>query len=301
MKNIQADRVTWAAFSLSVLIAGCNNLGVRFTVEELPPFWGAVLRFVPAALIMAGIALARKQPLPGGRNLLGAVLYGLVSFGGSYFFLYWGLQKVQAGTAAIVLALAPLFTLLFAAAQRLERFRWRAMIGSLLALAGVVVVYEGRGLGNAPLPSMLALMMGAACLAEGNLLVKRYRLSDPITTNVIGMAVGSLALFGASLLFREAHALPVRPATWAALAYLILLGSCAFFVLNIFVLKRWPASLFSYAFVLMPFISIGASAWLDNEKLSPALFIGAVLVAAGVYFGAVRSSRSRVAEGSAAD
>lgn len=301
MKNIQADRVTWAAFSLSVLIAGCNNLGVRFTVEELPPFWGAVLRFVPAALIMAGIALARKQPLPGGRNLLGAVLYGLVSFGGSYFFLYWGLQKVQAGTAAIVLALAPLFTLLFAAAQRLERFRWRAMIGSLLALAGVVVVYEGRGLGNAPLPSMLALVMGAACLAEGGLLIKRFPESDPITTNMVGMAVGSLALFGASLLFGEAHTLPVRPATWAALIYLILLGSCAFFVLNIFVLKHWPASRFSYAFVLMPFISIAASAWLDHEQLSPALFIGAVLVAAGVYFGVARSSRGRVMAESAAD
>lgn len=302
MKNIPADRVTWAAFLLTVLIAGCNSLGVRFTVEELPPFWGAVLRFVPAALIMAGIVMARRQPLPAGRNLMGAVLYGLVSFGGSYFFLYWGLQKVQAGTAAIVLALAPLFTLLLAALQRLERFRWRAMTGSLLALAGVAVVYEGRGLGNAPLPSMLALVAGAACLAEGNLLVKRYRLSDPITTNLIGMAVGALALFGASLLFREAHALPVRPATWAALLYLILLGSCAFFVLNIFVLKRWPASQFSYSFVLMPFISIAASAWLDHETLSPALFIGAVLVAAGVYFGVVRSSRRQVlVEGSAAD
>jgi drug/metabolite transporter (DMT)-like permease len=301
MKNMQADRVTLAAFLLTVLIAGCNSLGVRFTVEELPPFWGAVLRFVPAALIMAGIALARRLPMPRGRNLLGAVLYGLVSFGASYFFLYWGLQKVQAGTAAIVLALAPLFTLLLAALQHLERFRWRAMIGALLALAGVAVVYEGRSFGNAPLPYMLAVVMGAACLAEGNLLIKRYRLSDPITTNVIGMAVGSLALFGASLLFREGHTLPARPSTWAALGYLILLGSCAFFVLNIFVLKRMPASLFSYTFVLMPFISISASAWLDNERLSPALFIGAVLVMTGVYFGVVRTQQVRVVQGSAAD
>jgi len=99
MKNIQEERVTLVAFLITVLIAGFNPLGVRFTVLELPPFWGAVIRFVPAALILAGIALARRLPLPRGRNLLGAALYGLVSFGAGYFFLNQGLQKVQAGTA----------------------------------------------------------------------------------------------------------------------------------------------------------------------------------------------------------
>jgi len=301
MKNIQEERVTLVAFLITVLIAGFNPLGVRFTVLELPPFWGAVIRFVPAALILAGIALARRLPLPRGRNLLGAVLYGLVSFGAGYFFLNQGLQKVQAGTASTIMALAPLFTLLFAAAQRLERFRWRSIVGALLALVGVAVVYEGRGANGAPLTYMLAMAAGAACLAEGGLLIKRYPNSDPITTNMVGMAVGSLVLFGASLLFHEKQVLPRLPATWAALAYLIVFGSCTIFVLNIYVLKRWPASLVSYSFVIMPFISIAASAWLAHEKFTPAVFIGAALVAFGVYFGAVRNSRRRVMEGSAAD
>ena len=301
MKNIQEERVTLVAFLITVLIAGFNPLGVRFTVLELPPFWGAVIRFVPAALILAGIALARRLPLPRGRNLLGAALYGLVSFGAGYFFLNQGLQKVQAGTASTILALAPLFTLLFAAAQRLERFRWRSIVGALLALVGVAVVYEGRGANGAPLTYMLAMAAGAACLAEGGLLIKRYPNSDPITTNMVGMAVGSLVLFGASLLFHEKQVLPRLPATWAALAYLIVFGSCTIFVLNIYVLKRWPASLVSYSFVIMPFISIAASAWLDHEKIRLAMFIGGVLVVSGVYFGALRKQRVRAVEGSAAD
>ncbi len=301
MKNAHEDRATLVAFLVTVLIAGFNPLGVRFTVEELPPYWGAVIRFVPAALLLAGIAAARRLPLPRGRNLLGALLYGLVSFGASYFFLYRGLQKVQAGTTAIIMAVAPIITLLFAAAHRLERFRWRAMIGALLALTGVGVVYGTRGASGAPLLYILAVVAGAACLAEGGLLIKRYPESDPITTNMIGMAVGSLVLFGTSLLFHEKQVLPVLPATWAALAYLIVFGSCTIFVLNIYVLKRWPASLVSYSFVIMPFISIAASAWLDHEKITPAMFIGAALVVVGVYIGALRRQRVRVAEGSAAD
>lgn len=86
------DRVTLAAFFLSALVGGANAVAVRFSNLGLPPFWGAGTRFALAALIFWAFILARRTPLPKGRALAGALLYGAPSFGASYAFLYWALR-----------------------------------------------------------------------------------------------------------------------------------------------------------------------------------------------------------------
>jgi len=40
--------------------------------------------------------------------------------------------------------------------------------------------------------------------------------------------------------------------------------------------------------VLIPFVTVVLSAWLDNEPLGAALLLGGLLVLAGVYVGALR-------------
>ena len=55
-------------------------------------------------------------------------------------------------------------------------------------------------------------------------------------------------------------------------------------------LKRWTASATSFSFVLFPFVTVFASAWLAGEAIGPALLVGAALVLSGVYFGALAPS-----------
>jgi drug/metabolite transporter (DMT)-like permease len=57
------------------------------------------------------------------------------------------------------------------------------------------------------------------------------------------------------------------------------------------VLRYWAASRAAYAFVLIPFVTVVLSAWLDNEPLGAALLLGGLLVLAGVYVGALRPAR----------
>jgi hypothetical protein len=53
------------------------------------------------------------------------------------------------------------------------------------------------------------------------------------------------------------------------------------FVLYLVVLRYWAASRAAYAFVLIPFVTVVLSAWLDNEPLGPGLLLGGLLVLAG--------------------
>src|SRR5512136_326636 len=108
MRKFLQDHWPHAAFLLIVLLGGFNAIGVRYTVLELPPFWGATLRFVPAAVILLLLVFFMKLPLPRGRALLGAILFGALNFGGSYALIYYGLRNVQPGMGQVILALVPL-------------------------------------------------------------------------------------------------------------------------------------------------------------------------------------------------
>ena len=60
---------------------------------------------------------------------------------------------------------------------------------------------------------------------------------------------------------------------------------------RLIVLRYWMASRASYGFVVIPFVTIVLSAWLDNEPVGVGLVLGGLLVLAGVYVGALRPAR----------
>jgi hypothetical protein len=96
------------AFVTIVVLLGVNFVAVRFSNAELPPFWGAALRFTIASVVLFMIVLFRRLPLPRGMGLVGASLYGLLTFGFTYAFVYWALLYVPSGMASVTFATIPL-------------------------------------------------------------------------------------------------------------------------------------------------------------------------------------------------
>jgi drug/metabolite transporter (DMT)-like permease len=139
-----------------------------------------------------------------------------------------------------------------------------------------------------PLLSLLAVLASALCFAEGAILVRRFPPVHPVTMNAVGMATGAALLTTGSVLAGDAIELPQRSATWAAVAYLVGVGSVLVFVLYVVVLRYWSASRAAYEFVLIPVVTLGLSAWLDDESVGLGLVLGGMLVLTGVYVGALR-------------
>jgi drug/metabolite transporter (DMT)-like permease len=286
------DRLALAAFLGSTLLAGNNAIAVRFSNAELPPFFGGTLRFAGAALILFVVVVALRLPLPKGRALAGALVFGALQFGFSYAFIYWSLVYLQPGVFQVIFAVVPLLTFGLAMAQRQEPFQWRGLAGAVLALAGIAVVFRdrlatpGTELAALGLP-VLAVLAAAACVAESVVLFKTFPKTHPITTNALAMAMGAVILGAVSWLGGETPRLPSQPATWAAVAYLILLGSIGTFVLALYVLARWTASATAYQLVLIPIVTVLSSAWLTGERVTGAFVAGGLLVLAGAYLGAL--------------
>lgn len=279
-------RINLTVFVAIALIGGGNPVGVAIAVDELDPFWAGAVRFLSAGAIFAVAMLILRVPVPRGRALVGALVYGAFAFFASFALLFWGLQETPPGTAQVIIALGPLFTLLFAVAHGLERFRMRALVGAMVALAGLAFLAADRIQADVPLISLLAVVGGAALLAESAVVVKLAPRTHPAATNAVGMIVGGALLLVLSALVGDTWRAPTQSDTWAAMIFLVFGGSVAVFGLYLYLLGRWSASATSYILLLQPVAAIVYSAILTDEPITPALFVGAAIVLVGVYIGA---------------
>ena len=280
------------AFIGVILIGGSNAVAIRLGNVELAPFWGASLRLALAAALLLVVMGARRSPLPRGRAAVGVLLYGLTAFAGSYAALYWGLVEAPAPTAMIVIATVPLMTLVIAVAAGQEQLSGRGVVGALIALAGVAIIVGDQLSAAVPMPSLVALFVGAAFIAIYSVLVKHFPRVDPVTANGLGMAVGAPVLAALSLVAGEPWLLPREPATWASVVYLALVGSIALFILVLYVLGRWSASASSYSTLAMPLVTIVLAAVMLGESVGLQFLVGASVALAGVYVGVFSRQRA---------
>ncbi len=248
--------------------------------------FGAALRFTLAAAILFAIARVMRLELPRGRTALGAVIYGVLGFGIAYACLYIALVGLAPGVASVLVAGTPLFTLVVAVLHGQERFTTRGLIGGLLAVAGIGILSSGSIGGDLPIGYLLASLAGVIAVAESSVQIKNYPKAHPVTANAVGMAAGVVVLAIGSLVAGERWALPQTARTWFVLAWLVLAGSVALFVLFLFVIGRWTASATVYALTLMPVVAVTLGALLGQEDVTLGLIVGGVLVVAAVYIGA---------------
>ena len=277
-----------------VVLAGGNAVGVDIARGELDAYWGAWLRFAGSAAIFALLMAVFRVPMPTGGALIGAVLYGALGFGAAFGIAFVAIPMTGAGTAQLLLGLVPLLTIILARLHGLEQFRLRAILGASVALAGLAILAADRVAADVPLAGIGLAFVTALCMAEASVVVKLTPRAHPIATNAVGMGAAAVLLLPLSWLVGESWILPTQSDTWAAVLYLIVAGSVAVFGLNVFVLGRWPASVVSFEFLLIPLATVPFSALLTGEAITPLMLVGGAIILVGVYLGALAPEGGRV-------
>jgi drug/metabolite transporter (DMT)-like permease len=278
---------TLAAFVVLVVLVGTNLVAIRFTNRELAPLWNAGLRFALAAALFAVIALIRRSQPPTTRVAVGSAAYGLLAFALFFAFVYTGLVHATAALGQTVLAMGPLVTLLLATSAGMESLRGRAVAGAAFAMIGIGIAFGAQEHLDVPVVSVIALAAGATSFAAAGILAKRLPPADPVVQNAIGTAVGAIVLLTLSRIAGEPWQMPQSTATWLWFAYLVIPGTVVIFLLFLYLVRRLPATVVSYQFVLAPIVSITLGWIVLGEPIGPATLVGAAIVAGGVYLGAL--------------
>jgi drug/metabolite transporter (DMT)-like permease len=262
----------------------------RSVVQEVPPFAAAFYRFVIAVGVMlAWLAHAEgRWPRLRGRDWLKLSALGFTGvFLYNTFFLH-GLQHIDAGRAALVVALSPVLIALLSAALGQERLGRVKSAGIALALLGSVWVI-GRGE-----PAMLLragiglgewLILGCVAAWTFYTFVGRSATTtlSPLAANAMACGVGCL-LLGAAASVQGQLAWPTAysPKAWACLAFLGVFGTALSYIWYTEGVRALGAAKAAVFINLVPLSGVLSATLFLQERLPPTVLVGGAVTLAGV-------------------
>lgn len=274
----------------------------RFAVQIMSPLWYGAIRLGSAALLIAFVlALLGRFRLPPRRDMPIVLSIGFLTLGGYSVLMNLALQSVAAGRGAIigyatVIFVAPAAAILFG-----ETLRRARLAGVLIALGGLVVLFNPLGLDWGD----RGVLIGNAQLVLGAILwsvvILHLRTHPPVSAT-IDLLPWQLAI-GASCLALTAYASGHGFAwQWSgeylfAFGYGILIGSAgAAWTMNL-AMRHLLAVVSATGVLAAPMISLIISVGFMGEALSLTLVAGVLLIIGGIALVTLNPSRTRIVGG----
>lgn len=278
-----------ARYALLCVIWGSTWMVIKVGYGDLGPFNVAALRFFVAGALMALVAQATRARWPRGRTEWTAVMVvGLLMFAGDYGLIYWAELYIASGLTAVLFATLPLMTLFIARAYIPgERITTGKLGSSVLALVGTVALFADQlRVDTSAVRPMLAVLGAVLCAAVASVVSKRDAHDIPSATlNATSMLVGAVVLLLAALAHGEGFRVPSDAGTWAAVAYLALVGSVLAFLIYFSLLKTWSVMSLSFISVFTPVIALLLGFVFLHEPLTLWRVAGTLLILVAVLLG----------------
>ena len=279
-----------------VLVWSSGYISGPAAVDAAAPFAVLGWRFVIAALLGAGLALALRRPTRMDRATLGRVaVVGLVMNALQFGLMYVAFDLGLGATlASLFHALSPVLTALLAAALLGERVSMLQVLGFVVGVAGVLLVL-GSDLGHAGGP--IAVLVGGLSMLTLSLgtLGQRWIGAQPdlLWSAAVQFAVSAPPLLVLSWLTEGAW--PVTNTGQAVVSVLLLAivnSIIGLMLLALLVLRGGSGAAASLFFLSPPVTAVLAWLVLD-ETLSITQLVGLVVAVVGVA-AATRTRRTPV-------
>ena len=284
------------AFTAVYIIWGSTYLAIRVGVQQLPPALFAGTRFVIAGILLALYARGKGQKFPvHGREWRTIAVTGLFMLVGANGLVVWGEQWVPSNQAALIVATTALwlagFGTLGAHGQKLGP---RTVLGLAVGFFGVaMLMMPERGFSLEHFGAQLAVLAACPLWAAGSMVAKRGHLTTPpLMVAAMQSLVAGLVFCGFGLAAGEAVRWSWSSPAMAALAYLIVFGSCFAYAAYVWLLHEVsPAALGTYAYI-NPLVAVVLGWLVLRETLSAMQMAGTVVILIGVML--VSIARPRV-------
>ncbi|WP_136717450.1 DMT family transporter [Halorientalis salina] len=288
--------------SLFVLLAvlwGLSFPAITVGLEYLPPLLFAAFRYDVAAVLLLAYAVVRTDGWwPTGHENLAAIAGGGLFLVAGNGLLFIGQQTVPSGVAAILQALVPIITALWALLLLGERL---STVGSL----GVLVGFLGIGFVVQPDPSNLLagntvgrlIIVGqVASVALGGVLVQRAGPTiDRLPLTGWSMFVGAVVLHLVSLGTGEVPGAEVTaPTVIGVVLYLGVFSTAIAFLIYFTILEEHGAFEVALVAYLVPVVATVVSVFVLNETIGALTLVGFGLVAVGFVMVKRRAIRNAV-------
>ena len=279
-----------APFSIVTLIWGSTWFVIRDQVSVVPASWSVTYRFAVAAIVMAIVALVRRQRMTiDARALRFATALGLSQFCMNFNFVYRAEEHITSGLVAVMFALLVVPNAVFGRLFLGQRLSRQFLVGSAVAMAGVALlfVHEARADPDGPAEALTGIALAlcavfsasTANVLQGTGTARAYPM---IPMLALSMLIGTVLDAALAFALNGAPVIETRPVYLLGIVYLGMFGSAIAFTLYFGVIRVIGPAKAAYSSVIVPVIAMLLSTAFEGYRWTLLAVGGALLVLAGL-------------------
>lgn len=282
------------AYAMIYIVWGSTYLGIRFSVQTIPPLLSGGLRFLIAGLLLTGFRLLRGVEMPTLAGWKSAYKAGLLPFVISYGLITTAEVVVPSSVAALLVALEPLwFCLIGWFFFGGEKPRTRHYLGIAFGIAGTYFIVTGDPNAAVSLDLSYLFWIGMLLLSSLSWVCGAFISKDPNIHGDPMMSSGMQMLCGGATLMAVQYAVSAftgdRPSyssfsmvSVIALIYLITFGSIVAYTSFLWLMRVEPARLIATHAFVNPVIAVFLGWLLGGEQIHKNMLIATPLVVLSV-------------------
>ena len=268
---------------VTVVLWASAFVGIRAAGEDLSPGALSLGRLAVGSALLGVFVLLQRGRLPGRREWPGIVVCGVLWFGLYNLALNAAEQRVDAGTAAMLVNVGPILIALLAGWLLREGFPRALVAGCAVAFAGAVVIGLATSERGVAAGWGAVLCVAAAAFYAGGVVAQKPLLSRASALHVTWLAatVGLVVC----LPFAATLADEVGDADASSIAWMVYLGvfpTAVGFLTWAYALSRTTAGRMGATTYLVPPIAILIGWALLAESPETLAFLGGALCLGGV-------------------
>jgi drug/metabolite transporter (DMT)-like permease len=268
-------------------IWGMSFIWSKIVFEYLPPVSTILARLILSSLFLwLWLAFIRKLRIPKKKDFVALIILALLQPFVYFIGESFGLQRTTAVVSAVIIALIPVFTPIFAAMLGQERLGWQNVLGLLISFLGVGIIVSSKGFQvEADYIGILFLLLAVLAAIAYTLWVKKIGLGLSGIEVIAWQNTIGIFLFIPLFLWLDIDVIPlqaIEPRMWLSLLSLsVLASSLAFIFYFDSVRKLGPSRSNVFSNLITVFTAI--MAWIIlGEHLTLSKISGIVIVIAGV-------------------
>lgn len=278
------------ALFILYLIWGFNWVVMKEATLFFPPVLFSCYRFVIGAVVLIGITLWCRMPLPPKRYWPWIIATGLLQIAVNNAAIQIGVTSLGAGLVAVVNYSMPVWMSILAYFILHETLTKRKILGIVLSMVGMYVLMDVEIVGD--ITGLLLTIGGAIAWAIAAVIVKyqdkvmhRQQQKEPCTMiqyTTWQIAAGALFLWVYAMLFEQGQ-VTWTPMAVSCLAYNgVLASALAFFLWN-YILTKMEASKAGVASLGVPVVGVICNVIFMHEAVHWNTAVGMVLILAGIF------------------
>ncbi len=275
-------------FSLA-LIWGASFFFIKIGVREVSPATVVAGRLACSLLTLGAVIAFKPELIAGWRSYWRlAVVTAVVNFVLPYLLISWGETRIESGTASILNATTPLFTVLLAnwwVGVGYEALTTRRAVGVVVGFVGVAILigplaFNFAGHGAAGILGDLAVLVAAIAYGFGALFSKGFAGSAPLVGPFLPQVVSLSLVLPIALLWSPPTHLPSAAAI-GAIATLGAVGTGVAYLLYFWLIEHVGATRTTLVTYLLPCTALVWGVLLLGEHVAWNAVVGLVFVLLG--------------------